>query len=135
MDTGNYFFSTQIKADFAEAEKRLREALAAESFGIVSEIDFTQNIKNKLGAAVRPYKVLGACLVQSAFKALQHEKHIGLLMPCNTLIQETEPGVVEISVVDTMASMGAVRNADLKCIADEVRLKLQKVILRLEGEI
>lgn len=134
METGNYYFSTRLNTTFPEAEQRLRDALAAESFGIVTEVDFSASIQSKLGATIRPYKVLGACLVQSAFKALQHEKFIGLLMPCNTVVQEIEPGVVEIGVVDTLVSMGVVKNADIKCIADEVRLKLQKVLLRIEGE-
>lgn len=132
METGNYYFSTRLRATFEEAEKRLRVALQEESFGVITEIDFSQKLNEKLGAKFRPYKVLGACLIQSAFKALQHEKFIGLLMPCNTVIQETAPGEIEIAVVDTLASMGSVKNADLKCVADEVRLKLQKVIMRLE---
>lgn len=135
MDTGNYYFSTTYAGTFAEAETALREALQAESFSIISEINFSEKLSEKLGIQFKPYKVLGACLPQTAYKALQHEKFIGLLMPCNVLVQESTPGVVEIAVVDTMASMSAVRNADLKCIADEVRLKLKKVIMRLEGEL
>lgn len=135
MNTGNYYFSTRINGTFEEGEARLREALQAESFGIVSEIDFKSKMQEKLGATIRPYKILGACQVQSAFKALRHEPFIGLLMPCNTVIRESEDGVIEIAVVDTMMTMASVKNADLKCIADEIRLKLQKVILRLEGEL
>ena len=124
----SYYFSKELSASFDEAVEKVRAALAAEGFGVLTEIDVRATLKKKLGVDFRPYKILGACHPESAYRALQLEDKIGLMLPCNVIVQERAPGEVEVAAVDPVASMTAVDNAALAEVAEGVRAKLEGVI-------
>ncbi|NNE71028.1 MAG: DUF302 domain-containing protein [Rhodothermales bacterium] len=123
----SYYFATTLPLSMDEADQKTREALKAEGFGVLTEIDIKATLKTKLDADFRPYRILGACNPPLAHKALQSEGHIGLMLPCNVIIQEAEGGV-EVAAVDPVASMAAVKNDTLGGVATEVRARLQRVI-------
>ena len=127
----SYYFSKELKVSFDEAVEKVRNALAAEGFGILTEIDVRATLKKKLDVEFRPYKILGACHPESAYRALQAEDKIGLMLPCNVVVQEREPGQAEVSAIDPVASMAAVDNPNLADVAEGVRKKLASVIDKL----
>ena len=126
----NYYFSTRVNLDFDDAVSAVTEALKGEVFGVLTEIDVKETFKNKLDVDFRPYKILGACHPSSAHRAITNEPFIGLMLPCNVIVQETN-GVVEVSAIDPIASMLAVDNPKLAKVGNEVRDKLQNVIKKL----
>ena len=113
---------------YEDAVERVTEALSEEGFGILTEIDVRQAMREKLDEEFRRYVILGACNPKLAFQALQSEDKIGTMLPCNVIVEENEDGSVEISAVDPMASMQAVKNAQLAGVAKEVKSRLEKVI-------
>ncbi len=125
-----YYFSTTLAMSMDEADEATREALKAEGFGVLTEIDIQATLKKKLNADFRPYRVLGACNPPLAHKALLSEGHIGLMLPCNVIVQEVEGGV-EVAAVDPVASMASVQNDQLGDVASDVRERLQRVIAAL----
>lgn len=124
----SYYFVKRTKLAFEDAVARTTDALKQEGFGVLTEIDVKETFKKKLEVDFRKYRILGACNPSFAYKALQAEPHIGTMLPCNVIIQETPDGEVEVAAVDPVASMQAVGNPQLKEIAGEVRTKLKKVI-------
>lgn len=125
-----YYFSTTLTMSMDEADAATREALKAEGFGVLTEIDIQATLKKKINADFRPYRILGACNPPLAHKALLSEGHIGLMLPCNVIVQEVDGGV-EVSAVDPVASMAAVQNSALGDVATDVRERLQRVIAAL----
>ena len=126
-----YYFSKTISASFDDAIQKVTEALKAEGFGILTEIDIKATLKKKLDVDFYNYKILGACNPPFAYKALLAEDKIGTMLPCNVIVQEKIPGQVEVSAVDPSASMQAIENKALNDIAAEIRGMLQKVIEQL----
>ena len=104
------------------------EQLQTEGFGVLTEIDVKATLKKKLDADFRNYLILGACNPPFAYQALLAEDKIGTMLPCNVIVQEHEPGHVEVSAVDPVASMSAVQNPELAGVADEVRERLRRVV-------
>jgi len=127
----NYYFAKTLGVSFDEAVERARAALAQEGFGVLTEIDVKSTLKKKLGVEFRPYKILGACHAESAHRALEAEDKVGLMLPCNVVVQEHAPGEVEVSAIDPVASMAAVDNPALRAVAEGVRAKLLNVIDKL----
>jgi len=124
-----YYISTTLKnTTFEDAIEKTTAALKVEGFGVLTEIDIKATLKKKLDADFYNYTILGACNPQMAHQALQAENKIGTMLPCNVIVQEREPGIVEVSAVDPAASMMAVENSSLAEIAKDVREKLTKVI-------
>jgi len=126
-----YYFSKTIADSFDNAIQKVTEALKAEGFGILTEIDIKATLKKKLDVDFYNYKILGACNPPYAYKALLAEDKIGTMLPCNVIVQEKEAGQVEVSAVDPAASMQAIENNKLAAIAKEIRASLQKVIEQL----
>jgi uncharacterized protein (DUF302 family) len=126
-----YYFSKTITGTFENAVQKVTEALKTEGFGILTEIDIKATLKKKLDIDFYNYKILGACNPPFAYKALLTENKIGTMLPCNVIVQEKVPGKVEVSAVDPAASMLSIENDELREIATEVRVKLQKVIEQL----
>ncbi len=125
----SYYISTTLKnTTFEDAIEKTTAALKEEGFGVLTEIDIKATLKKKLDADFYNYTILGACNPQMAHQALQAENKIGTMLPCNVIVQEREPGTVEISAVDPAASMMAVENDSLAEIAKDVQKKLTKVI-------
>lgn len=127
----SYYFAKSIEASFQEAVERVTGSLKKEGFGILTEIDVQATLKKKLGVDFREYKILGACNPPFAYQALQAEDKIGILLPCNVIVQESDEGKVEIAAVDPLASMTTVENPELEGIALQVQTKLKKVIEEL----
>ena len=123
-----YFFTRTLDLPLDEAEARTREVLQEEGFGVLTEIDIRATLKKKLDVEFRPYKILGACNPPLAHKALQHEGHIGLMLPCNVIVQDAGDGRTEVAAVDPVASMAAVENDALGDVAEDVRARLRRVI-------
>ena len=126
-----YYFSKTISGNFDEAIQKVTDALKAEGFGILTEIDIKATLKKKLDVDFYNYKILGACNPPFAYKALLAEDKIGTMLPCNVIVQEKIPGQVEVSAVDPAASMQAIENKALNDIAAEIRGMLQKIIEQL----
>jgi uncharacterized protein (DUF302 family) len=124
----DYYFSKTINSSLETAVQKVTDALKTEGFGILTEIDIKATLKKKLDVDFYPYKILGACNPPFAYKALLKEDKIGTMLPCNVILQEKVPGLVEVSAVDPAASMLSVVNEELREIATEVRVKLQNVI-------
>lgn len=126
-----YYNLKTIDASFDEAIQRVTMELQKEGFGVLTEIDVKGTLKKKLDVDFRNYKILGACNPPFAHKALQLEENIGVLMPCNVVVQEKEPGKITVSAVNPMESMQTVGNKELASIAGEISDKLNRVISNL----
>jgi uncharacterized protein (DUF302 family) len=126
-----YFNKVLVGKSFDDAIELVTAELKNEGFGILTEIDVKETLKKKIDVDFKKYKILGACNPHFAHKALTSEDKIGVLLPCNVIVEEHENGEVEVSVVDPIASMGAVENEALGSLALEVQQKLLKVIKNL----
>ena len=124
----SYYFNTIVAGNFGDVVQKTTEALKKEGFGVLTDIDVTATLKKKLGVDFKKYRILGACNPPFAFKALQAEDKIGTMLPCNVIVQEIADGEIEVAVIDPIASMQAIKNPDLRDIADQVQRKLKKVI-------
>jgi len=124
----SYHFSKKLDVPFDQAVSRVTQALKREGFGLLTDIDVSATMKAKLGEDFRPYRILGACNPQLAHRALQLEDKIGTMLPCNVIVQQHGGGSVEVSAVDPVASMQAIRNPGLAEVANEVQAKLKRVI-------
>lgn len=127
----SYYISTSIQSSFHAALQKVTEKLKEQGFGVLTEIDVKQTLKNKLDVDFYNYKILGACNPPFAYKALLAEDKIGTMLPCNVIVQERKKGTIEVSAVDPLASMLAVKNPELVSIANEVAGRLKKVIQSL----
>ena len=125
-----YAMRRELDVGYDEARKKVTEALQAEGFGILSEIDVQDTLKKKLGVDMPRYEILGACHPASAHRALQAEKSVGLLLPCNVVVYEGE-GQTVIEAIDPRQAMTLDANATVKDVAEEVRGRLQHVLERL----
>ncbi len=124
----SYHFSKTLQMSFDDAIARVMEALQAEGFGVLTEIDVKATLKKKLDVDFREYRILGACNPPLAYQALQLENKIGTMLPCNVLVQETDDGQVEVSAIDPIASMQAIDNPALGEVAQTVQAKLRDIV-------
>jgi len=108
-------------AELGAVADRVRRALAAQGFGVLTEIDVRQTLKSKIGADIPGYVIFGACNPAMAYEALQLEPRVGAMLPCNVIIRELGGGAVEVSAIDPVASMSAIENDRLKAVAARVR--------------
>ena len=126
----SYHITKEVAMSFDEAEARVTAELQREGFGVLTKIDVQATLREKLGVEFRRYTILGACNPAFAHQALLAEDRIGLLLPCNVVVQE-RAGTVEVSAVDPRVAMAGVENARLSGIAEEVRARLARVIQHL----
>lgn len=125
----SYYFSVTLEdVSFEEAIDKITKALKEEGFGILTNIDIKATMKEKLNIDFKKYKILGACNPPLAYKALQAEDKIGLMLPCNVIVQELESGDIEVAAIDPLASMQAVANPELNQVAATVRDQMKKII-------
>ena len=124
----SYYISKTIASGFKQAVNQVVESLKTEGFGVISEIDIQQKLKEKLDIDFRRYIILGACNPSNAFQALELEDKIGTMLPCNVIVQEIGENIIEVAAVDPAASMMAVHNQELNDIAIEIRDKLERAI-------
>lgn len=124
-----YAFTRRLDGtDFDSAVARITEALKQDGFGVLSQIDVQDVLRQKIGAEIGRYRILGACNPGLAHEALTAEPLIGTMLPCNVVVREAADGVVEVAAIDPVASMQAVDNPDLAPIAAEVGRRLQAIV-------
>ena len=128
MEQSKYGFSKVVNYGFEETIEKVTELLKSEGFGVLTEIDVKATLKKKLDVEFRPYKILGACNPPSAYKSLQNEEQIGLMLPCNVIVYENSNNEIVAAAIDPLASMMAVKNEKLGEIALSIQAKLKKVI-------
>ena len=126
-----YYISKKINTDFDEAVLLVTESLKKEGFGVLTEINLQDKLKEKLDIDFRRYKILGACNPAYAYKAVQLEDKIGTMLPCNVIVQDLGNYEIEVAAVDPVASMMAIENPNLAGIAGEIKEKLERAIASL----
>jgi len=131
MEQINYGFSKVVDLGYEEAIEKVTEELKKEGFGILTEIDVKETLKKKLDVDFKPYKILGACNPPFAYKSLQAEEQIGLMLPCNVIVYVNDDNKTIVAAIDPMASMQAVKNDKLGEVAETIQSKLKKVVERL----
>jgi uncharacterized protein (DUF302 family) len=132
MEQTKYAFKTTVSLSFENTIQQVTDELKREGFGVLTEIDVKETLKKKLDVDFRKYRILGACNPPNAYKALQSETDIGLMLPCNVVVYEVAGGKTVVAAIDPVASMTAVQNSGLEATALEVRGKLQRVIEAME---
>jgi len=124
----SYYFSKIVSLPFDEAVARTTAALKEEGFGVITQIDLKETLKQKLNVDFRPYRILGACNPTLAYEALKLEDKVGTMLPCNVIVQEAGKGQTEIAAIDPVASMQSINNPRLAEKAQLVRSKLKRMI-------
>ncbi len=124
----NYYYNKLLKIDFDEAVTKTIEELKKEGFGVLTDIDVKATLKRKLDVDFRKYRILGACNPPYAYEALKIEDKIGLMLPSNVIVQEISEGKVEVAAIDPVVSMQTIKNIHLEGIAQQVQLKLKKIM-------
>lgn len=127
----SYYVSAKLQVPFDDAIARAEAALKTEGFGVISRIDIQQTLKSKIDVDFRPYTILGACNPTLAHEALQLEDKVGLMLPCNVIVQKSGSDEVEVAAIDPVASMQGISNPELMKAAGVVRDKLARAIERL----
>jgi uncharacterized protein (DUF302 family) len=123
--------TAHLRADFNAALARVTEALKAEGFGVLTEIDVKDTLKKKLGVDFRPYKILGACNPPLAHRALTAAPEVGLLLPCNVVVTQLNDQTTDVSIIDPLSMLGFMGRPELEPIASEARARLDRVITAL----
>jgi uncharacterized protein (DUF302 family) len=129
----NLGLTVRMPVDYTTAVVRVTDALKAEGFGVLTEIDVQATLKQKLGVDFRPYRILGACNPPLAYQALTAAPEVGLLLPCNVVVAEVTPGECQISIIDPLSMLGFVGKPELEPIAAEARARLARVAAALQG--
>ncbi len=125
----SYYIETKLhNITFEDAIEKVTDELKKEGFGVLTEIDLKSTLKKKIDVDFYNYRILGACHPTYAHKALMAENKIGTMLPCNVIVQERNPGEIEVSAVNPIASMQAIENPDLGILAQEIQNKLKTVI-------
>jgi len=128
-----YGLTTQLNLPYEAAISKVIEALKQEGFGVLTEIDVKATLKKKLDVDFDKYVILGACNPSLAYRALQAEPELGLLLPCNVIVYESDAGKSVVSVIDPMSMVGVTNNPKLQPIADEANERLSRALGCLEG--
>lgn len=131
MNKSNYSYWKVVNLSFDQAIERVTEELQKEGFGILTQVDVTATMKNKLDVDFKPYRILGACNPNFAYQVLQKEEQIGLMLPCNFIVYVNDKGETIVASVNPLSTMKAVNNENLMEFAEMVNLKLQSVIQSL----
>lgn len=124
----NYYFVKETTLDFDAAVEKVTRLLKEQGFGIITQIDVKETFKQKINEDFRKYKILGACNPAFAFKAIGNEPLIGLLLPCNVVVQEKEGGMVEVSAINPKVNLEIVKNESVNDLACTVTEIMEKVI-------
>jgi uncharacterized protein (DUF302 family) len=122
-----YGFSIGVPGDFEAVVARVTAELKKEGFGILADMNVQATLKEKLGVDGRPYRILGACNPPLAHRALSAEPDIGLLLPCNVVVRQTEDGTNVVAFMDAAAVLGLVQRPELESLGGEVKARLERV--------
>ena len=123
-----YGFGREVALTFSEARSRVTEALAAEGFGVLTEVDVAATFKRKLNLDAPPYVILGACNPAFAHRAMNADPSIGLLLPCNVVVREDTEGAVHVEALDPVAMFSLVDAPGVEPLAAEVRARLKHAL-------
>jgi uncharacterized protein (DUF302 family) len=135
MRTSNYGLFIRTRRPFSEALEAMKDALKAEGFGVLTDIDVKAAMQQKLSVDFRRYEILGACNPPLAHAALQAEMAVGLLLPCNVIVYEDDDGTCTIGALDPMSMMSFTGNEALSQVANEARTRLERVLASLEEAV
>ncbi len=130
--TGEIGRSVKLNVSFENALNWVIEALKVEGFGVLTEIDVKETMKKKLDVDFPPYKILGACNPSLAHRALTIAPEVGLLLPCNVTVRQLEDGASEVSLVDPLVMLGVIANPGLREVAEDARVRLERVAATLK---
>lgn len=135
-DTPSTTFYTlqEVNTDFETTLENVKSALKTNGFGVVSEINMQEKLKKGANKNIPKYVILGACNPEGAYKALQVEENIGVILPCNVIVREDVKGKVFVAAVNPLVTMKATGEEDLKPLAEEIADKLKAVILSLKQD-
>jgi uncharacterized protein (DUF302 family) len=122
-----YAFSTVLDTSYEDAISKVTDALKGEGFGVLTEIDVKATLKKKLDADFRKYVILGACNPPYAHKTLQSDLDVGLLLPCNVIVYETDDQKAYVSALNPVSALGVIKSEEIREIAEEVSAKLKTV--------
>jgi uncharacterized protein (DUF302 family) len=133
MEETRYGLRVDLNVPYDEAIERVTASLREEGFGVLTTIDVKQTLKQKLDREFRKYVILGACNPALADRALHAELEIGLLLPCNVVVYERDPGTSTVAAMAPLPAMGIVGNTDLQDVAREADGRLRRALERLES--
>src|SRR4030042_3112710 len=123
-----YAFTTVLNTSYEDAISKITDALKEEGFGILTEIDVKATLKKKLGVDFRKYIILGACNPPYAHRTLQADLDVGLLLPCNVIVYETNEKKAYVSALNPVSALEVIKSEELRKIAKEVSEKLKRVV-------
>ena len=126
-----YGYSKTLDKAYEDALVTVVEELKKEGFGVITEIDVKETLKKKLNVDFKKYKILGACNPSLAYRALSQETELGLFLPCNVIVYENEQGKTVVTAIDPIVALSRIESPHLEPIAEEVSMRLQKVIASL----
>jgi uncharacterized protein (DUF302 family) len=127
----NYFFAKEVDYSAAEAVERLTNELKQHGFGILSQIDVQKTLKERIGADIRTYLILGACNPNFSKEAIAQEDRVGVMLPCNVIVRETNEGRIEVAAINPDFTIKSIDNRNLDDIVEKVKDTMQKVISSL----
>jgi len=130
-----YAFSTVLETSFEDAVDRIKDALKEEGFGVLTEIDVKTTFKKKLNKDFRKYVILGACNPPFAFRTLETDLDVGLLLPCNVIVYETDEKKAYIAAINPVSALKVIKKENLKQIAKEVSGRLEKAIEKVRNSL
>ncbi len=133
MNEFDYGFEISVSGSFDEVLDRVTAALKQEGFGVLTKIDVSETLKKKLDVDFRQYAILGACNPVLARQALEHDRNIGLLLPCNVVVQDGDHGEMSVSIVAPRAMFSVVDDPALEPVVREVDARLRRVIAALQS--
>ena len=131
MKNQNYYMNKLVETDFETTIEKLKSALAEQGFGIVSEINMQEKLKAGADKEINKYMILGACNPHGAYRAVQIEERIGVMLPCNFIVRETDSGKVEVAAINPEQTIASIGKAEMKPLAEEIGIGMKNALNNL----